>query len=177
MRAPDQVQLWSRSYERELTSVLELQKAISAGIAEQVRSWLAPLAKAGVARRQTTNPQAYDCYLRGLFMQRLRTPAAVASAIRLFEEATALDPSLAQAWWGCARFWPIRSLPMPRRRSGGSGSGSTGTGRPASRRCARPSSSARRAQTFKGFLAFTYASISGTPRPLPPLRRPSNAIP
>jgi TolB-like protein/Flp pilus assembly protein TadD len=98
VRARDQVQLWSRSYERELTSVLDLQKAISAGIAEQVRSWLSPLATAGVARRQTANPQAYDCYLRALFMQRLRTPAAVAAAIRLFEEATALDPNLAQAW-------------------------------------------------------------------------------
>jgi TolB-like protein len=34
VHARDQVQIWSRSYERELTSVLELQKEISAGIAE-----------------------------------------------------------------------------------------------------------------------------------------------
>jgi TolB-like protein len=98
VRARDQVQIWSRSYERELTSVLELQKELSAGIAEQIRSWLAPQRSVALPRHQTTDPRAYDCYLRGLFAQRQRTPASNAAAIRLFEETTALDPNFALAW-------------------------------------------------------------------------------
>ena len=100
VRARDQVQIWSHSYDRELTSVLELQKELSAGIAEQIRSWLAPQSVIGGERHQTTNTRAYDCYLRGLFAQRQRTPESNAAAIRLFEEATALDPNFALAWSG-----------------------------------------------------------------------------
>ena len=100
VRARDQVQLWSHSFDRELTGVLELQKELSAGIAEQIRSRLAPRSVVGGERHQTTNPRAYDCYLRGLFTQRQRTPASNAAAIRLFEEATALDPNFALAWSG-----------------------------------------------------------------------------
>ena len=82
--------------------MLELQKELSAGIAEQIRSRLAPRSVVGGERRQTTNPRAYDCYLRGLFTQRQRTPASNTAAIRLFEEATALDPNFALAWSGLA---------------------------------------------------------------------------
>ncbi len=102
VRARDQVQIWSHVFDRELTGVLELQKELSAGIAEQIRSRLAPRSVVGGERRQTTNPRAYDCYLRGLFTQRQRTPASNTAAIRLFEEATALDPNFALAWSGLA---------------------------------------------------------------------------
>jgi TolB-like protein/Flp pilus assembly protein TadD len=100
--ARDQAQVWSRSYERDLMSVLELQKELSAGIAEQIRSWLSPQRSAACARRHTTNPGAYDCYLRGRFAERQRTAASNAAAILLFEEATAVDPSFALAWCGLA---------------------------------------------------------------------------
>jgi TolB-like protein/Flp pilus assembly protein TadD len=102
VRARDQVQVWSGSYERDLMGVLELQKELSAGIAEQIRSWLSPQRSVAFGRRQTTNPRAYDCYLRGRFAQRQRTAASNATAILLFEEATAVDPSFALAWCALA---------------------------------------------------------------------------
>src|SRR5207344_2441926 len=42
IRARDQVQVWSASYDREPMSVLGLQRELSAGIAEQVRLKLSP---------------------------------------------------------------------------------------------------------------------------------------
>ena len=106
VRAHDQIQIWSHSFDRELTGVLELQKELSAGIAEQIRSRLAHGSVVGGERHQTTNPRAYDCYLRALFAQRQRTPASNAAAIRLFEEATALDPNFALAWSGLNDIYP-----------------------------------------------------------------------
>ena len=100
VRARNQVQIWSHSFDRELTGVLELQKELSAGIAERIRSRLALRSVVGGERHPTTNPRAYDCYLRALFAERQRTPPSNAASIRLFEEATALDPNFALAWSG-----------------------------------------------------------------------------
>lgn len=100
IRARDQVQVWSESYDREPTSLLGLQTELSAAIAQQIRLQLAPGRLDAVQRRQTRNADAYDLYLRGRNFLNLRTPATTLRAIEYFEQATALDPDYALAWAG-----------------------------------------------------------------------------
>ena len=102
IRAGDQVQVWSESYDREPTSMLGLQRELSAAIAQQIRLRLPPDRLDALARRQTRNADAYDLYLRGRNFANQRTPATTSKAIEYFGRATAVDPNYALAWAGIA---------------------------------------------------------------------------
>ena len=102
VRADDQVQMWSRAYDREPGSMLGLQQELSTAIAEQVRLRLSPERLDALSRRQTRNPEAYDLYLRGRNFANQRTPPTTARAIEYFQRATTLDPNYALAWSGLA---------------------------------------------------------------------------
>jgi TolB-like protein/DNA-binding winged helix-turn-helix (wHTH) protein/Flp pilus assembly protein TadD len=100
IRARDQVQVWAASYDREPTSMLTMQRELSAAIAEQVRLRLSPDRIDALARRHTGNAEAYDLYLRGLNFANQRTPNTTQRAVEYFERATVLDPDYAMAWSG-----------------------------------------------------------------------------
>jgi TolB-like protein/DNA-binding winged helix-turn-helix (wHTH) protein/Tfp pilus assembly protein PilF len=102
VRVADNVEVWTASFDRELTSVLGLQRELSIAIAEQIRLRLSPEVEAAVARRQTANPEAYDLYLRGRYAWRLIGPAGNRQALEFYERAIAKDPSYALAWAGIA---------------------------------------------------------------------------
>jgi TolB-like protein/DNA-binding winged helix-turn-helix (wHTH) protein/Tfp pilus assembly protein PilF len=102
IRARDQVQLWSRSYDRDAGSVLGLQQELSTAIGEQIRVWLSPEGIAAVGHRQSNNPEAFDLYLRGRYFASQRTPATVARALEYYRQATTIDANYALAWSGIA---------------------------------------------------------------------------
>jgi TolB-like protein/DNA-binding winged helix-turn-helix (wHTH) protein/Flp pilus assembly protein TadD len=102
IRVRDQVQVWSESYDREPTSMLGLQRELSAAIAQQIRLRLSPDRLEAMARRHTRNADAYDLFLRGRNFTNQRTPATTLKAIEYFERATALDAGYALAWAGLA---------------------------------------------------------------------------
>ena len=103
VRVRDQVQVWSQSYDREPTSVLSLQRELSAAIAEQIRLRLSPGRLESLTRWQTQSPDAYDLYLRGRNFANQRTPATTRQAIAYYTRATELDPNYALAWAAIAR--------------------------------------------------------------------------
>lgn len=102
IRVRDQELVWSRSYEREPTSLLGLQQELSTAIAEQVHLRLSPDRLNGLERRQTRNADAYDEYLSGRYLQSRRTPETNARALQHYERAITLDPDYALAWCGLA---------------------------------------------------------------------------
>jgi TolB-like protein/DNA-binding winged helix-turn-helix (wHTH) protein/tetratricopeptide (TPR) repeat protein len=102
VRSADGVVVWTASFDRELTGVLGLQRELSIVIAEQVRLRLSPEVKETVARRQTSNPEAYDLYLRGRYEWSQISPAGLRQALDYFERAIAIDPNYALAWGGIA---------------------------------------------------------------------------
>ena len=100
IRARDQVQVWSESYDREPTTMLGLQRELSTVIAQQIRIRLSPERLDALARRHTRNADAYDLYLRGRYFGNQLTPATNKRAVEYYERATALDPNYALAWSG-----------------------------------------------------------------------------
>jgi TolB-like protein/tetratricopeptide (TPR) repeat protein len=105
IRAPDQVLIWSASFDSEPASVFEFQQELSATIARQIHITVSPDRLDGLARRQTRNVEAYDLYLRGRFFWTQLSPLTTRRAVEFFTRATTLDPDYALAWSGLADAW------------------------------------------------------------------------
>ena len=101
--ARNDLHLWSESYDRELSDVLDLHSEVARAVAGEVDAVLRPEEEAMLAASRPVDPAAYDAYLRGL--QLAGTPAFsgdwradLRAAIEQFERAVELDPDFAEAW-------------------------------------------------------------------------------
>jgi adenylate cyclase len=95
VRADDGINLWTDSYDRELTDVFAIEEDIAQAIAGALR---APLGLADGERlisNRTTNVDSYQDYLRGRSLVRGRI---VEEAVATLESAVARDPNFAPAW-------------------------------------------------------------------------------
>lgn len=92
--ATDQ-QLWSGSFDRQLTDIFSLQEEIAQAITDALADILG--VRTVEVRQATADLQAYELYLRGrqLFAQR---GTNLAAARELLERAVARDPRFAEAW-------------------------------------------------------------------------------
>ncbi len=102
IRVADSEQVWSATFDRELTNVLGLQRELSIAIAEQVRQRLSPAVAAAIEHRQTQNPEAYRLYLKGRHEWTRFRPSSIPKAVQFYEQAVAEDPRYALAWAGIA---------------------------------------------------------------------------
>jgi TolB-like protein/Tfp pilus assembly protein PilF len=101
--------LWSERFDRGIADVFAVQEEIAQAVAAalQLRLATAPAAAGGQGDRTlvtagTSDPAAYEMYLRGLHAWNRRTPESLRQAIAHFERAVALDPSFARGWAGLA---------------------------------------------------------------------------
>jgi len=102
VNAADGYHLWSQRYDREMTDVFEIQDEIARAISERLKVTLAEGAK-----RATSNPDAYELYLKGRYHWNQRSPATLHLAIQSFEQAIKLDPQYALAYAGLADCYSI----------------------------------------------------------------------
>jgi TolB-like protein/DNA-binding winged helix-turn-helix (wHTH) protein/Tfp pilus assembly protein PilF len=110
IRAADQVQVWSASFDRQPTSMLGVQREVSAAIAGQVLVRLRPESLNAADGRQTLNGEAYDAYLRGRYFENRRNPESVQRAVQLYVQAVQQDPDYALAWAGLAFTYAASAL-------------------------------------------------------------------
>jgi adenylate cyclase len=95
-------QIWGDTYKGKLDDIFDIQEQVAKQIVEALKLKLSFSEKVSLTKRQTTNAQAYDLYLRGQdYLYRL-TKRSVERAIQLFEKAFELDPRYAAAYAGCS---------------------------------------------------------------------------
>ena len=99
VRAATDEYLWAERYDRELADVLALQDEVARAIAHSIDQTLHPRT-AVVPRR--VDPEVYLLDLRGRHFWHQRTETGFRSALRLFEDAVARDPTYAPAYVGIA---------------------------------------------------------------------------
>jgi serine/threonine protein kinase/Tfp pilus assembly protein PilF len=107
-------ELWSETYERQISDVFVVQEEISRAIAGALN---VRLAAQPVARRLTEEEaMAYDLYLRGRDYLRQHTSEGTRQAAESFRKALALDPTLVRAYTGLAdiEFHPSPAAPGER---------------------------------------------------------------
>jgi TolB-like protein/tetratricopeptide (TPR) repeat protein/predicted Ser/Thr protein kinase len=101
----DQMQLWSDSYEREMSGILALQSDVARRVAGALALKLLPDEQVRLANVRTVNPEAYEAYLKGVQSRQFLTEATLEAAERYFNRALQEDPNFAAAWAGIARVW------------------------------------------------------------------------
>jgi adenylate cyclase len=94
--------LWSETYDREMKDVFAIQDDIARSIAEALQVALGPKERRALQNIATTDPQAYDFYLKGRKYLYAFTRRDFLHAISMFERAIALDPRYAMAYAGMA---------------------------------------------------------------------------
>ena len=97
----DGYHVWSERYDREMADVFAIQDEIVEAIVKAIAPSLAGEAKAAI-KRGTDNQEAYELYLKGRHHWHQRSPAALQTALRLFEQVTTLDRDYALAYAGIA---------------------------------------------------------------------------
>jgi eukaryotic-like serine/threonine-protein kinase len=95
----DGFQLWSNTYDREMTDVFAIQDEIATAVAEALS---AKLGTARPVRPVTRDMLAYEHYLRGRQAAQKWEARAVEQAAEHYRQALARDPSFSRAWAGLA---------------------------------------------------------------------------
>jgi TolB-like protein/Tfp pilus assembly protein PilF len=95
-------QLWGEKYERKVSDALSIKQAIAHLVTEKLRLRLTGEDERQLVRRDTTNADAYQAYLRGRYYWNKRTADGLNKAIEQFQQALDRDPNFALAYAGLA---------------------------------------------------------------------------
>jgi TolB-like protein len=98
--------LWADRFDRELRDIFSIQDEISRAIVTRLR-----LTLARGKRRDDTNLDAYDLYLKARALVDRRGIPNAQKAAELFERAIAMDPAFAAAHAGLANAYAFMSFP------------------------------------------------------------------
>lgn len=106
--APTDTHLWAQTYERELDTVLALQREVARTIAEEIHVTVGRREPARAAARPIA-PDTYEFYLRGRHLLNRRTEADLQKALEYFELVIKHDPGYAPAHAAVAAVWEAMS--------------------------------------------------------------------
>jgi serine/threonine-protein kinase len=96
--------LWSRSYNADSRNLQVLLRQVTRAIAGQIRLALTPVAERHLASSREVNREAHEAYLKGRYYSiRTQEEGAIATAIRYYEEAIAIDSTFAGAYAALAQ--------------------------------------------------------------------------
>ena len=97
VRASDSSQLWSKTYDRDLTDVFKVQDEIAGDVVAALKVKLLPAQELPKTQR-TNNTEAYEHYLLGMDISRRDRLEASKLAAEEFQKAITLDPGYANAY-------------------------------------------------------------------------------
>jgi serine/threonine protein kinase/Tfp pilus assembly protein PilF len=107
--------LWGDRYDRKMSDLLSVQQDITGAISSHLRETLSTEPKKTVAHGGTSDPEAYQLYLKGLYHWERRTPESLERSKDYFNQAIQRDPNYALAYVGLADYYNVVSdySPVP----------------------------------------------------------------
>ncbi len=107
--------LWGDRYDRKMSDLLSLQQDITGAISSHLRERLSTEPKKTVTHGGTSDPEAYQLYLKGLYHWERRTPESLEKSKDYFNQAIQRDPNYALAYVGLADYYNVVSdySPVP----------------------------------------------------------------
>ncbi len=97
--------LWGDQYDRKVSDALSVQQEITGAISAKLRERLSGETQKQVAKGGTSDPEAYQLYLKGLYYWEKRTPETLDKAKDYFSQAIERDPAYAMAYVGLANYY------------------------------------------------------------------------
>jgi adenylate cyclase len=87
--------LWTDRFETIFSDLFAVQDEIARQVTSRLRSEFSSTAQTRRAKRETSSPQAYEYYLKGIYSKELwrSSRANVEDAIAKFKKAIEIDPS------------------------------------------------------------------------------------
>lgn len=124
VRARDDANLWSESYDFELDDIFEIESDVALNVASALQATLAPSEIANIERQPTDSTLAYTLFLQYRYQQErengrstLEDDGWIEAGIRKLEQAIELDPQFARGYaelgfvsWVKAQISPIDEL-------------------------------------------------------------------
>ena len=108
LRAQDERQLWSTTYDRVIDDIFEVQSDIARQVAERLGVTLGEGERSRLSAQPTENHEAYTLYLKGRYFWNKRTEENIQIGLDYFQQAVDLDPGYSLAWAGIADMWIAR---------------------------------------------------------------------
>jgi serine/threonine-protein kinase len=102
--------LWSERFDREERDVFDIQDEISLAIVEHLKVTLLASEKKALRKRPTTDTEAYNLYLKGLYFVARPNPESIQKALNFFHDALERDPNFALAYAGVAFTFASRGI-------------------------------------------------------------------
>ncbi|MCM3904436.1 MAG: hypothetical protein ND866_22295 [Pyrinomonadaceae bacterium] len=94
--------VWSETYNRKQTDLITLQTDIAREVSGKIKTKLSGADEAKVTKTYTTNPEAYQLYLKGNFYRTKYTEEGYKKGLEYYQKAIAIDPNYALAYHGIA---------------------------------------------------------------------------
>jgi serine/threonine-protein kinase len=107
INAADGIELWTRTFDRELKDIFAVQQEIANAVASSLKVTLLGADERPVATQATKNSEAYNAYLQGNFYFQRRNFADYARAVGFFDKAIQLDPQYALAYAKRSEAWTL----------------------------------------------------------------------
>jgi tetratricopeptide (TPR) repeat protein len=95
-------QLWGAGYDRKISDVIAIKQAIAGEVTEKLKLKLSGEEQRRLIRRDSTNPEAYQFYLRGRYFWNKRSSDGIKRAFEQFQQAIGRDPNFALGYVGLA---------------------------------------------------------------------------
>jgi TolB-like protein/Tfp pilus assembly protein PilF/predicted Ser/Thr protein kinase len=109
--------LWGDQYDRKVSDALAVQQEITGAISAKLRERLSGGTTKQVAKGGTSDPEAYQLYLKGRYQWEKRTPETLEKAKDYFNQAIEKDPGYAMAYVGLASYYVAAPDYEPLRRT------------------------------------------------------------
>jgi TolB-like protein/Flp pilus assembly protein TadD len=105
VNAADGIQLWTRTFDRELKDIFAVQEEIARAVAESLKVTLLGSQDRPAERGAPTNVEAHNPYLQGHFHFQRRNLEDYRKAVGFFDQAIRLDPDYALAYTERSEAW------------------------------------------------------------------------
>jgi TolB-like protein len=107
INAADGIELWSRTFDRELKDIFAVQQEIAAAVASSLKMTLLGANQRPSTDSATSNIEAHNAYLLGHYHFERRNIEDYRKAVSHFDEAIRLDPQYALAYAERSEAWTL----------------------------------------------------------------------
>jgi serine/threonine protein kinase/cytochrome c-type biogenesis protein CcmH/NrfG len=119
----DGYHLWAERFDRQVEDIFDLQNEVSQKIVDALKVSLTDTERQLLTQKPTDDLRAYDFYMRGRELLYLKGKRNTENAIKMFENAVAIDPGFASSyaglaeayssmyeWYDCASSWLSKAI-------------------------------------------------------------------